>query len=290
MASLLGTTAPTVSPDNKWIAFVRNQDLWLYETATQQVKRATSIGRPYTKVFASIEVLIVAWSRDGGRILIRTEPGETECVDCEDRGDWKARKADYGYFLYRLRQRQVERVKVPELEIAGWLDDEWLLGTTTTTPNSMVITKLDGTARPLAVDLGSQSVSQLRLTSNGESAYAALHRDDSSSQIVRISPKTGEVTPISEKGSFAEFQWPVPSPGDRQVAWMQQVGSVPSPSSRLLVNGKPIFSCAMAGLSFEWIDETRLVTNCGENVVILDSSNGKQVATLALKDPLGSVH
>lgn len=77
MASLLGTTAPTVSPDNKWIAFVRNQDLWLYETATQQVKRATSIGRPYTKVFASIEVLIVAWSRDGGRILIRTEPGET---------------------------------------------------------------------------------------------------------------------------------------------------------------------------------------------------------------------
>jgi hypothetical protein len=28
LASLLGTTAPTVSPDNKWIAFVRNHDLW----------------------------------------------------------------------------------------------------------------------------------------------------------------------------------------------------------------------------------------------------------------------
>ena len=143
-----GSSSPHVSPDNSWIAFTRNFDLCLYNTATGDIVRATHVGRPYSQTFASVEVLIVAWSADTSKLLINVIPGETECVDCNDRldwktrerkclncenrGDWKQRKASYGYFIYGLRERSLRKAILPSnFEVAAWLPNGRFLGMNT---------------------------------------------------------------------------------------------------------------------------------------------------------------
>src|SRR5689334_2732145 len=41
-----GSTGPTVSPDQRWIAFTRNQDLWLCNTNSGHCSQVTSLGQP----------------------------------------------------------------------------------------------------------------------------------------------------------------------------------------------------------------------------------------------------
>src|SRR5262245_26280565 len=41
MLSLAGSTTPLVSPDHRWIAFTSENDLWLYNTRTRTMQRAT---------------------------------------------------------------------------------------------------------------------------------------------------------------------------------------------------------------------------------------------------------
>ena len=101
--SIFGSTSPQVSPDQRWIAFIKENDLWLYNTHTQTMRPATHVGRPYTEKLASVLVLVMNWSADSTRVLVKVVAGETECVDCEDREDWKRRKAAYGYFAVQRR-------------------------------------------------------------------------------------------------------------------------------------------------------------------------------------------
>src|SRR4029077_18223365 len=55
--SVRGTTGPLVSPDQKRIAFTRDNDLWVLDLATMRPTRATKLGRPYTNQLASVFVL-----------------------------------------------------------------------------------------------------------------------------------------------------------------------------------------------------------------------------------------
>src|SRR5262249_28609218 len=119
--SVVGGIGPVISRDERWIAFTKDNDLWLYNTRTQTKRRATRVGRPYAKKFASVLALVVSWSADSTRVLIKVTPGDTECVDCDDRGDWKPRKANYGYFAYSVSNGALSKVHLPD-DFAVW---EW---------------------------------------------------------------------------------------------------------------------------------------------------------------------
>jgi hypothetical protein len=302
IATERGSTLPCVSPDNRWIAFIRDFDLWLFNTSTRGVRRATYIGRPYSETLASVEVLIVAWSADSSRVLINVASGELECVDCDSRldwksrkkkngGDWKQRKAKFGYFTYQLADKSLRKRLLPSnFEVAKWLADGSLVGTSSVTSRSPIfILSPNGGLR--SVGHVSQ-VSQVDASIDGTSALVTIiekrKKDDaeSSSYIARVNIADGVVTRLTEFGYFAEYQFPRLSPDKKHNAWMRQIippsGKVApdsQPSSAVIVDGKTILQCPVASLSLEWLDEQRILTYCASEIAILDAETGQRLAT-----------
>jgi hypothetical protein len=119
--TMAGSTIPILSPDPKLIAFTRNNDLWLLNLKSMKATRATRVGQPQTREFASVYVLISLWSRDGRKILYQVEQGPTEDLEGATPA-LKPRKVSYGPFIYDVDGGTSSPVLVPGAVRA------WLLG------------------------------------------------------------------------------------------------------------------------------------------------------------------
>src|SRR5512145_3168555 len=64
-----GENAPLISPDQRFVAVIRKNDLWLFESETKKLIPITSMAKPYTNKYLSIEVYIMSWSWDSSKLL-----------------------------------------------------------------------------------------------------------------------------------------------------------------------------------------------------------------------------
>ena len=133
-------------------------------------------------------------------------PGDTECVDCEDRGDWTVRQSDYGYFIYDLNAGTLHKAILPnDFVVATLLADGRVIGFTgeSESPPISVISPAGNTK----VSPGSFKVSQLDVLSDGSHAVAAVFTPNASS-ILKLDLIRGESMQVSAMGLEAEYQWP----------------------------------------------------------------------------------
>lgn len=120
-ATGFGTSCPVPSPDQRLVAFTKDNDLWVYELETKQAHRITRVGQPSTERYARVFVYITGWSRDGGRVLYHVDHGLNYAI--EGHGALpEARTADYGHFIYDRRAGTSDRVSFPGTYQA-WLPD-----------------------------------------------------------------------------------------------------------------------------------------------------------------------
>jgi hypothetical protein len=117
--TMTGSTIPLLSPDQKLIAFTRNNDLWLLDLKSMKPTRASRVGKPQTREFASVYVLISLWSRDGRKILYQVEQGPTEDLEGTTPA-LKPRKVSYGLSVYDVDSGTSNPVSVPG-EVRAWL-------------------------------------------------------------------------------------------------------------------------------------------------------------------------
>jgi len=264
-----GSGAPLVSPNHRWIAFLRKGDVWLYETGSGAEKQITHFAKPYTKTFASVDVLMVTWSQDSSRLMVNVVPGELECIDC-DRPDYKKRRADYGHFVYDLAQSTTKKISVPaNMEIVQWFSDGRMLGLDAKT-SGVVLEAKSGTARPIA---GVHDVVQLSLSDDGTVAAVTIGLKEHS-QIAQIDLETGDKKTLSPIGGFADYQMPRISPDKTHVAWRHEIKppeDYAQPKSQLFVDGKVITECGTIVVS-EWIDNQRIIAKCGNDISVLAAS------------------
>ena len=270
LLSVAGSTSPRVSPDQHWVAFTRENDLWLYNTRTQRMRRATHIGRPYTEKLASVLVLVVNWSADSTRVLLKVTAGDTECEDCEDRGDWKPRKSAYGYFAYnigtggsaRSLYRRISQCGIGELTGS-------LVGSREFSEDPSPVMVVPGAKPQPAHGLEGRSVLGLNVSRDGNWAVAATS-EYKHSHIVRVDLKAGEAVALTAEGGFGEYQAAKISPGDTQVSWIHRTGAVIAGTKQLVVDGKTVFTCASERLVYEWLDEQRIAVSCDGMVQVVD--------------------
>jgi hypothetical protein len=270
LLSVAGSTSPRVSPDQHWVAFTKENDLWLYNTRTQRMSPATHIGRPYTEKLASVLVLVVNWSADSTRVLLKVTAGDTECEDCEDRGDWKPRKAAYGYFAYNIGTGGLSKITLPEdFSVWDWRADGRLVGSREFSEDPSPVMVVPG-AKPQPVHgLEGRSVLGLNVSRDGNWAVAATS-EYNHSHIVRVDLKAGEAVALTAEGGFGEYQAAKISPGDTQVSWIHRTGAVNAGTKQLVVDGKTMFTCASELLVYEWLDEQRIAVSCDGTVQVVD--------------------
>ena len=264
-----GSTLPHVAPDSSYIAFIRDHDLWLYDTRKQSSVHVTHRGRPYSKTLASVETLISTWAVNSQKLLIAVVPGDTECVDCESRGDWIVRQSDYGYFIYDLNAGTLRRANLPnDFVVASLLADGRIIGAPNEGGNPPI--SIISPARKMKIAPGSFTVSQLDVSSDGSRAVAAVFTPNSS-YILKLDLLAGESVQLSATGAETQYQWPRLSPDEQHTAWIRG-------REDLLIDGRSVFSCSDASLQFEWLDEQRIAIDCSKQIFVIDEVSGKQLA------------
>jgi Dipeptidyl peptidase IV (DPP IV) N-terminal region len=185
-----GSTLPHVAPDSSYIAFIRDYDLWLYDTRKQSSVHVTHRGPPYTNTLASVETLISAWAANSQKLLIAVVPGDTECVDCEGRGDWIARQSAYGQFICDLNAGTLRKADLPnDFVVASLLADGRTIGASNEGGNPPISIISPADAMKLAP--GSFKVSQLDVSSDGCRAVAAMFTSNAS-YILKLDLIAGE--------------------------------------------------------------------------------------------------
>jgi hypothetical protein len=275
--SMAGSTIPVVSPDQRWIAFIKENDLWMYNTQTQAMRRVTRVGRPYTETLASVLVLMVVWSADSTRVLINVTAGDTECVDCNDRGDWKKRKADYGHFVYDVRSGALHKIVLPkDFDLWDWRADGRLLGASITGEDQGPVMVTPGGKPQPVPGLEGRGVNGLRISRDGSWAVAIIS-EYGRSYPVRVNLRTGALVMLTDEGRFAEYQDLTISPGEEHVSWVHRTGPVNAGTKQIVVDGQPGFTCASELLIHDWLDERRMIVNCGGKLQVVDGGTGRQL-------------
>ncbi len=108
-----GSSDPRISPDQHWIAYIKDHNAWLRPTGAGKAIRLTTAGTDSAGQYLSVEAFLIGFTPDSSQLMYSIAPGKDECPDCKH-PEMLRRKADYGFFLYDLRSRRVRKQQVPE--------------------------------------------------------------------------------------------------------------------------------------------------------------------------------
>lgn len=286
--SVHGTTGPLVSPDQKRIAFTRDNDLWILELATMSPTRATKVGRPHTNQLASVFVLLTSWSPDSRKILYYVEKGEIEDPDSTG-PELKLRKAPYGDHIYDLEKQNSLATFLPG-EFLAWLPDGDFLLKKGELENAQLMRVHPGDKAGRLVVSETGDYGQVKLSPDGKQLMASR-----GPEIVRINVVEG-IMSVLAKGTWAEFQWPDYSPSGTHFSYLKQY-----PLSirglyghQLMIDGVSVYRLDKDFSSY-WIDDETLAllvyersTTKKPTWILVDRKTGREILSKPVIDERSS--
>lgn len=278
----IGGTEPLPSPDQRWIAFARDNNLWLLDVPLMEATQITHVGKPYNQRYASVDVFITAWSPDSRRVLYHVTPGMTDCIDCQ-RPDWEMRPADYGFYVYDLEEKSTRPIELPG-SFHAWLPDgDFLLSSNERGSVGKQLLRFDweeGTVEPITDRRGWYG--QFDSSFDGRWLLTHVH-DWRKGQILKLNVQDGGIFPVTPWGSMAEYQWPQfsPSGADISYVWQEGLDDSGTPRQTLVVNNRPIYRCD-GGVDFHWIDNGTIALACQDKLIVVDTETGDEKGRVQL--------
>lgn len=258
-----------VSHGQQQIAYLKNNNLWLYDVVAKKESQLTNVGKPYTKKLASVEVSIKLWSNDDSKIMYSVINGETE--DPEGYSPTlDVRPADYGYFIYDLKTQNSFPLPsyIPSKFVVGWIETGDLI---LYFPSSGGHTDRDYQGQFVQYNLGNEDATSVLSQQVVGSDFIQMDfsRDGSwitfseyiwkgvpqKSRLQKFNLKTKEFTPLSPVGAFGEYQWPKMSPNGERAAYIHRISGFYN--CDLVVDDKVIYSFNGSG-HIHWFDNTSL--------------------------------
>ena len=126
---------PVFSPDQRWIAFTRDNDLWLSAVERDLEFPVTHAGQPSTDHLMAVYATARSWSPDSRYLIYRIKGNRMEgYCGCGGGPVPKPREAEYGFYRYDLERGKTLRLDEAEnlshflmLEHAAWLDAKTFL-------------------------------------------------------------------------------------------------------------------------------------------------------------------
>lgn len=97
-----GSTDPRISPDQRWIAYVKDRNAWLRPTGEGRAIQLTTVGKKSAGRYLSVEVFVVGFTADSKELMYSVAPGKNGCPDCARPAPVR-QTADYGFFLQPWR-------------------------------------------------------------------------------------------------------------------------------------------------------------------------------------------
>jgi hypothetical protein len=263
-----GSTAPRISPDQHWIAYVKDHKVWLRPTVGGKAIRLTSTGIKSAKLLP-VTAFLVGFTPDSKQLLYAVAPGRDDCPDC-DRPDPVPQKWDYGFFLYDLSQRRsIERQPPRDTRVLDTAANDRLFIATVGAYSDVLGFLAFPSQKFEALPPKCASASTCALASGGRIATCIQIGNDHS-QIVECDMAQHTETTVSPEGTcITEFQQPSRSPAGDHLAYVQTPERCRSSNRALWIDQKPRFQCHNA-TDYSWIDEKRLLVQCDQEIVAVD--------------------
>jgi len=276
-----GSTEPRISPDQHWIAYIKDHNAWLRPTGTGEAIQLTTAGKDSAGRYLPVKVFVVGFTPDSKQLMYSIAPGKDECPDCK-RTELLPRKADYGFFLYTLRSRRAWKQPVPEstrvFDIVA--SDRLFIASVGAYGDVLGLLKLPAHGFD-ALPPRCASASSCTLAANGSLATCTQIGNDHS-QIIECDIRSGTESTVSPEGAcITEFQRPSRSPAASHLAYLQIPDRCGSLTRVLWIDQKPRFQCLKAD-GYGWIDENRLLVQCDQEFVAIDVE-GKKLSAIPRK-------
>lgn len=276
-----GSDSPLISPDQRHVAIIWEDDLWIFEPDTKNLTQLTQVAKPYTEKYLSVEVKTKSWSWDSRKLFYSVSSGDPGSGD--DGFDRKVRPANYGFYIYNVEDKSTKFVSesisnstldklVPNFNktLFDWSQD----GTTLINGNK-INKKLSWGHIDISRD-GKWLVARIVVPKE------AFNKDPRS-QIVKIDLKNYNVIPLTPVGGWAEYQRPKFSPSGKHILykWQRKLEKG-IPIDDVAVDGKKIYTAI--GLSeCSWINDNTIAFTSSINateynkreIIIIDSITGE---------------
>jgi len=309
-----GERGAVPSPDHRRVAYLRDHDVWVYDSDTDERRRITWVGQPHEPPWAEVAVSIKAWSSDNDRVIYHV--GSPEGPGCEEPAEpIQLREAPYGFHVYDLElgeDRLLADTSHPQdrlpVDHFAWLPDGSFLIVSSSTPDEAGFTLMpaapirlgfprfgrgsgqrhlvgvsgDGSSATLVASLPGPPV-QPYLSHDGRwlSMIVVVPGDPgktSNSQLWRVNLESGEASAVTAVGDYAQFQWPRVSPTGERIAYVCDERTGASIVETLVVDGKCLSACPTGvRMRFEWVSDEVLSVACGERLIVLNAETGTKV-------------
>jgi WD40-like Beta Propeller Repeat len=290
--SVEGSTAPSPSPDGRWIAYGNGNgdyEIHLLNVGTLRQLKITHWGAPPTIRSVSVNVLIDGWSPDSRRLLLNVTPGE----DTTERGDLAIPKALYGFYEYDVASGRTTPVRLPaRFAFVAWIPGGCFVGVLPGgfPPESHLVMLRPGQGGATRVTTLNASLYQTRVSMDGK-WLVGLHTENGGqpgkgpAQIVKVNLRTMAVRSLMTLNWWSGNEQPALSPDDKQVAYKREKlehETYYTPREGLFVDGRRIYSCP-GPIDFKWVDDRMIALACQDDVLVLDADGG----TILSKNKLG---
>jgi hypothetical protein len=305
-SSHAGSKNPLLSPDKSKIAFVRDDNLWIYGFDTGKARPLTTYGK-FGKLADGRRVLrkllITSWSPDGSRILfVQTEPAPGPSLGIDPPGGVSTGTRDtavpvkLGFHVFDISLATATPVAV-DLDPRGddfiaWLPNGEFLLCEASKPASWLrqLVRLDPkikSRKPIAAAPADYNRHQTSVSNNGQWLLAAISDryewQGRSSQVVKVNLVSGEIREITKRGDFTEHQFPRLSPQGLRIAhlWRTRFDRGTT-SGSIVVDGRPIYPYTHWAQVY-WINEKVLVIKDNEHLAVVDVDSTKVLAQRMFK-------
>jgi len=278
-----GSTEPRISPDQHWIAYIKDHNAWLRPTGAGEAIQLTRAGKDSAGRYLPVEVFLIGFTPDSKQLMYSVAPGKDECPDCKHL-ELLLRKADYGFFLYTIRSRRAWKQQVPEstrvFDIVA--SDRLFIASVGAYGDVLGLLKLPAHGFA-ALPPRCAAASSCTLAVNGHLATCTQIGNDHS-QIIECDIRSGAESAVSPEGvCITEFQRPLRSPAATHLAYLQIPDKCGSLNRVLWIDQKQRFQCLKAD-GYGWIDEHRLLVQCEQEFVAIDV-DGKKLSAIPIRKP-----
>ena len=267
-----------VSPDGLDVAYVEGGTAFGPLLVRALSDGAMTLVAPHV---AGGELLVVAWSPDGRKVLYAKRRAGQVRPACDFTGCPSAGPSSF--FVFDRERRVSVKTEVPD-ELAAWLPSGDLV---VADDDAALIRVHGGTKTPVAA--GPYRHGDFALDVAGDRLLSTGWNDATKrNEVLALDLHTWQETPIAPPAPYATYLWPHASPSGKRVAWLATSVTRRPFTEALVVDGKTLVAPARDLVGFAWIDDDTLVAHHADRLDVIDANDGtvKGTATTDAEDML----